>query len=151
MGTPICWRCKTREGVVRITSAALECVPCVEQTISRMRGMLNDIDEVVRTGLSSWPRMMDRVEFVRECIQLHREAGQQSQRVYIMPWATVGLEPGEATGVVLAEGQMFAIAETEEPDMVCLHIEDDGVRCAEIAFHRHWLPDLANVAARAKR
>jgi hypothetical protein len=42
--------------------------------------MLAKIDEAVRKGLPAWPRIMDRVEFVRECIKLQREAALSSER-----------------------------------------------------------------------
>jgi hypothetical protein len=35
--------------------------------------MFEHIDAACREGLTAYPRTMDRVEFVRACIALHRE------------------------------------------------------------------------------
>jgi hypothetical protein len=68
----VCWRCKKMPGVVYDGTAA-ECIHCAGESSKRIRAMLAEIDEAVREGLPAWPRIMDRVEFVRECIKLHRQ------------------------------------------------------------------------------
>lgn len=68
----VCWRCRERPGVV-FDGTAHECVECAGETMKRTRQMLNDIDAVAREGLTIYPKIMDRVEFVRECIKLHRQ------------------------------------------------------------------------------
>lgn len=70
---PVCWRCKKSPGAVS-DGTANECVSCAGETMRLTRQMLNDINDAAREGLSAWPRCMDRVEFVRECIKLHRRA-----------------------------------------------------------------------------
>lgn len=70
--TRICWRCKKMPGVV-FDGTTTECISCASETGKRTRAMLAEIDEAVREGLPAWPRIANRVEFVRECIKLHRE------------------------------------------------------------------------------
>lgn len=72
LGKPICWRCKHNPAVV-FDGVAHECGHCAGETAKKMRALLNSIDEEVRDGLPAWPRIADRVEFVRECILLHRQ------------------------------------------------------------------------------
>jgi hypothetical protein len=76
---PICWRCKTRPGVVDDGSSH-SCVVCAGTMAKSVREMLAKIDEAVREGLPAWPRCMDRVEFVRECVKLQRGAALLSER-----------------------------------------------------------------------
>lgn len=70
--TTQCWRCKTEPGVV-FDGTCYECIGCAGLGGKESREMLKAIDAAVREGLRAWPRIMDRVEFVRECIKLHRE------------------------------------------------------------------------------
>jgi hypothetical protein len=69
---PKCWRCKKNPGLVH-DGVTHECIDCASETGASTRRMLQDIDDAVREGLSAWPRIMDRVEFVRECIKQHRQ------------------------------------------------------------------------------
>lgn len=67
-----CWRCKRNPGVV-FDGTTRECIQCAGETAKRTRKMLDDIDAAVREGLRAWPRIANRVEFVRECVKLHRQ------------------------------------------------------------------------------
>jgi hypothetical protein len=69
---PKCWRCKARPGLVS-DGTVHECIECAGRTMQRARTLLNEIDDAVKEGLNVWPRISDRVEFVRVCVQMHRE------------------------------------------------------------------------------
>jgi len=71
--SPLCWRCREQTAVVFDGTKNGECAECAGQTMARTRSMLRQIDDVVRQGLPAWPKIADRVEFIRECIQMHRE------------------------------------------------------------------------------
>lgn len=69
-----CSRCKEREALVYEKGAGIPfCIECAGDVLARDRALLDQIDGAVREGLHAWPRIMDRVEFVRACIQQHRE------------------------------------------------------------------------------
>jgi hypothetical protein len=71
---PMCWRCRKEPGLVGIgVGDSRECVQCATVTFRTMRKMLDDIAAAVRDGLRAYPRIMDRVEFVRECVRMQRE------------------------------------------------------------------------------
>ena len=76
---PLCWRCKERHGVVAYSIGKgivnRECIECASETLARMRETLNDIDAALTEGLPLLPKIMDRVEFVRECVKMQREIG----------------------------------------------------------------------------
>ncbi len=68
---PMCWKCKHAPGIVS-DGVTLECVECAGTTAAWCRKTLQEIDDAVREGLDGWPRMMDRVGFVRWCVAEHR-------------------------------------------------------------------------------
>lgn len=48
-----------------------------EQNGAQARELLTQIDDVLREGLDSWPKMGNRIEFTRWCIQEHRRLARE--------------------------------------------------------------------------